>query len=221
MQEKFNIIFDLDGTLTDPKEGITNCIKYALEKLGEPVPDNLDWCIGPPLFECYQQLLTDNSDIAIQKAITYYRERFTEVGMFENKVYPDIAEILQFLNTSGHQLFVATTKPEIYAKRIMSHFNIRNYFTEIYGSELDGTRSNKGELIAHLMQKESIYPDRTYMIGDRKHDLIGVNQNKIRALGVLYGYGSYAELIQYNPEQLFSSPGEIKDFFRQHTLLSL
>lgn len=215
MQSRFNIIFDLDGTLTDPKEGITTCIKYALERLGESIPDDLDWCIGPPLAESYQKLLKDNSAKTIDQAITYYRERFTQVGMFENKLYPDIIPMLDYLVESRYPLYIATSKPTIYAKKIIEHFNLSHYFQEIYGSELDDTRSHKIELISYLLQKELLNSSNAYMIGDRKHDLIGAKENKIRALGVLYGYGSYEELKKCDPEQLFSSPIEIKNYFFQ------
>jgi phosphoglycolate phosphatase len=215
MKKKFNILFDLDGTLTDPQEGITGSIKYSLEKLGETIPDNLDWCIGPPLSESYQKILTHNSPAAIQQAIAYYRERFEAVGLYENKIFPYIPELLQFLNESGHQLFVATAKPTIYAKKIIKHFKMDVHFKEIYGSELDYTRMDKGELITYLLQQELIAPEQTYMIGDREHDLIGARKNGITALAVLYGYGSYAELSRHNPHKMFNSPAEIKDFFEK------
>ena len=191
-----NLLFDLDGTLTDPFEGITKCIAHALVKLGRPAPlrDSLRWCIGPPLKKSLATLLASDEDQLSEKALAIYRERFGSVGLFENEVYKDIPEVLGVLREMGHTLYVATSKPTVYAERIVTHFNLRRYFKGIYGSELDGTRTDKTSLISYILQRESIAFPGTFMIGDRKHDMIAAKVNGVFGLGVLWGYGTREEL---------------------------
>jgi len=191
-----NLLFDLDGTLTDPFEGITKCIAHALVKLGRPAPphESLRWCIGPPLKNSLAKLLASDDDQLAEKALAIYRERFGSVGLFENEVYKDIPEVLGVLKEMGHTLYVATSKPAVYAERIVNHFGLRGYFRDIYGSELDGTRTDKTSLISHILQKESISSNGTFMIGDRKHDMIAAKANGVSGLGVLWGYGTREEL---------------------------
>ena len=136
MSTKLNILFDLDGTLTDPKEGITKSLRYSLEKLNEPIPENLDWCIGPPLHECYKKILSDTSDTSVQNALTIYRERFSTIGWQENKVYPGIPAMLDFLDQQGHQLYIASSKPRIYILKIVQHFDLIKYLYGISVSPL-------------------------------------------------------------------------------------
>ena len=187
-----NVLFDLDGTLTDPFEGITKCITHALEEMGVQSPDREDlrWCIGPPLRKSFARLL-DTDDMALaERALMIYRKRFGSIGLFENKVYEDIPEVLYTLKKNGHVLFVATSKPAVYAARIIDHFNLRRFFKNVYGSELNGTRGDKKDLISHILQKEAINSSETIMIGDREHDMIGAAANAVRAVGVLWGYGT-------------------------------
>ncbi len=149
-----NLLFDLDGTLTNPFQGITKCISYALEKMGNPSPprEELIWCIGPPLKYSFAKLLrTDNKDL-VEKALAFYRERFGTVGLFENEVYEGIPEALETLQAKGHRLYLATSKPRVYAERIMDHFGLTRYFNHIYGAELDGTRNDKTSLISYILQ---------------------------------------------------------------------
>ncbi|MBT8331241.1 MAG: HAD hydrolase-like protein, partial [Deltaproteobacteria bacterium] len=129
-----NLLFDLDGTLTDPMAGITNCILHALDKLGKPLPpgENLRWCIGPPLRDSFVKLLASDNQALIEKAVTLYRERFGTVGLFENQVYDGIPDVLQTLQKDGHTLYVATSKPTIFATRIIAHFDLQRYFKCIY-----------------------------------------------------------------------------------------
>ena len=174
-----HILFDLDGTLTDPFEGITKSIAHAMATLGKDQPDreNLRWCIGPPLKNSLRTLLgTDNDDLA-ERALSLYRERFSSVGLFENTVYPGIREVLDALMGKGHSLYIATSKPKIYADRIVDHFELKRCFQQIYGSELDGTRNDKAELIAHVLEQEAIAPSDAVMVGDRRHDMIGAIAN--------------------------------------------
>jgi phosphoglycolate phosphatase len=191
-----NILLDLDGTLTDPKVGILTSLQYALEKLGEDVPpmDELSWCIGPPLKDAFIKMFGEDQTERVAEGVRHFRERFGDVGLFENEVYPDIPELLSRLNEQGHVLHIATSKPEVFARRILDHFDLAGSFTSIHGSELDGTRSDKGELIAYILGEQSIEHNDSIMIGDRKHDILGAISNEVPGVGVLWGYGSRDEL---------------------------
>jgi phosphoglycolate phosphatase len=203
------IYFDLDGTLTDPKIGITRSIRHALIKLDRAAPpeDELTWCIGPPLRASFQTML-GRDDLA-DRAVSLYRERFADIGIFENGVYPGVTEILSALRTSGRRLFVATSKPAIYAERIIDHFDLRGYFERVFGSELDGTRADKTELLDYALKATGVDPQRAAMIGDRRHDMIGARNNRMTAIGVLYGYGSEAELVEAGAQHVCASPQEV------------
>ena len=207
----WHILFDLDGTLTDPKFGITRCIQYALVKLGEPVPniDDLLWCIGPPLQDNFAQLLTEPTDDSIQQAMACYRERFATIGMFENEVYAGIPDVLGALQQEGYHLCVATSKPRVYAFDILNHFNLAPYFEEIFGSELDGRLRQKADLIAHILETKRIGRYHCIMVGDRKHDILGAQANHVPTIGVTYGYGSRAELQQAGAGTLIDAPEEL------------
>ncbi|MGD8344249.1 MAG: HAD hydrolase-like protein, partial [Desulfobacterales bacterium] len=151
-----NLLFDLDGTLTDPFDGITRSISYALDRLNRKVPPGEDWrwCIGPPLRDIFAKLLAAEDATLIEKAVAIYRERFSTVGLFENEVYDGIPETLAALNKDGHTLYVATSKPTVYALKIIDHFNLQRFFKRTYGCELDGTRGDKTSLIAYILQTE-------------------------------------------------------------------
>jgi len=190
------IFFDLDGTLTDPKPGITRSIQYALQKLDHstiPTEDELTWCIGPPLRASFVRLLGGEDDA--DRAVSLYRERFSDIGLFENRVYDGIPEVLTTLSQSGQRLFVATSKPHVFATRIIEHFGLRHHFEHVFGSELDGRRVDKSDLLAYALQTVAVDPAKTLMIGDRSHDIVGAKNNGMQAIGVLYGYGSQDELI--------------------------
>jgi phosphoglycolate phosphatase len=191
-----HLLFDLDGTLTDPFPGITKCIQHALAELGRPPPtaESLRWCIGPPLKKSFSTLLGPSDASRADEALAKYRERFSAVGLFENDVYPGIKEALGGLRQEGHRLSIATSKPTVFAERIVQHFGLKDYFHTVDGSELDGTRSDKADLIAHILERESIDPSDAIMIGDREHDMIGAGKNAVAGLGVLWGYGSQEEL---------------------------
>ena len=204
------VYFDLDGTLTDPKPGIARSIQYALRQLGRAAPseDELTWCIGPPLRNSLVKLL--GGEALADDALTLYRGRFSETGLYENSLYPGIAEVLHVLVARNIPLFVATSKPAIYAKRIVTHFGLDRHFHEIFGSELDGTRSDKTELLRYALAQTGTAPERTVMIGDRSHDMIGACNNAMRGFGVLYGYGSKAELMEAGAERLFATPQSLE-----------
>ena len=196
-----NILIDLDGTLTDPKTGIHGSIRFALEKLNQPLADdiNLDWTIGPPLKASLAKLLNTQDDVLAEQALTAYRERFSVTGLFENEVYPTVAETLKQLQVQGYSLFLATAKPTIYAKRILAHFKLDQYFTEMYGSELTGERTNKTDLIAYILEKEQLDAQQCIMVGDRQYDVIGARAHSIETIAVNYGYGTTEELAQVQP----------------------
>lgn len=210
-----NLLFDLDGTLTDPFEGITESIRAALVGLGRPAPPakSLTWCIGPPLKASFMRLLDTKDEGLAESALALYRKRFGAVGLFENRVYPGIPEALETLQIEGHTLFIATSKPKVFAARILEHFALRPYFDAVYGSELDGTRSEKGALIAHILSKEAVVATEAVMIGDRRHDMAGARRNGVRPYGVLWGYGSRAELEGAGAVRCLVSPAELRDGF--------
>ena len=218
-----NLLFDLDGTLTDPFTGITKCISYALDMLDRALPpgESLRWCIGPPLKDSFAKLLAADDDALAERAVAFYRERFGTVGLFENEVYDGIPEVLEALQKNGHTLYVATSKPVVYAERIIDHFGLHRYFKCIFGSELDGTRSDKTSLISYILQRELIAPSETSMIGDREHDIIGAKENGIYGFGVLWGYGTKDELENSGAHTFFKTPGELVTAFNGKSTLSL
>ncbi|AUS85881.1 phosphoglycolate phosphatase [Lysinibacillus sp. YS11] len=195
------VLFDLDGTLSDPKIGITKSVQHALQKAGVMVNDldELEPFIGPPLQVSFQEIYGFN-DTQITRAIRDYRERFTERGMFENKLYEDIPALLAHLKQQGYILTIATSKPTVFAEQIIKYFQLESYFDLVVGSHLDGSRSAKGEIIAEVLQQLDSYPKEQFiMIGDRKYDLIGARENQIDAIGVTYGFGSLEELKNEEP----------------------
>lgn len=204
------LLFDLDGTLTDPYEGITRCVEYALSRQGIAVADRrqLAGFIGPPLKASFCERYGLSSRDA-DRAVDDYRVRFGDLGMYENVVYKGIETLLEQLRASGRQLFVATSKPWFYARQIVAHFGLDGYFGKVYGSELDGKRTEKSVLIAHVLREESLRPEETLMIGDRRYDVLGARHNGVSAAAVSYGYGSREELLEAEPDHLFDSPGDI------------
>ncbi len=196
MKEYKYILFDLDGTLTDPAVGITTSVAYALEKFGIKVDDisTLNHFIGPPLLDSFMEDYGFTEDQA-KNAIEYYRERFRVKGLYENIVYDGILGMLKELKKSGKELILATSKPEPFAKEIMQHFGLDKYFLFIAGSNFDGTRTAKSEVIEYALENAGVI-DKTscIMIGDRKHDIAGAKKTALDSIGVLYGYGSREEL---------------------------
>jgi len=215
MNEKIsNILFDLDGTLTDPKEGIVNSILFALEKLGikEDSVLELDSFIGPPLRESFITRYSLSDKLA-DDAMTFYREYFAEKGMFENVVYPGVAELLESLILRKFKLFVATSKPTVYSIEILKHFNLDKYFIEIIGSNLDNSRTDKTEIIAYILSEHKLEAGNCIMIGDRKHDIIGAKNNSMKSIGVTYGYGSKEEIVAAQPDYIANDCVELEALF--------
>ncbi len=209
-----NILFDLDGTLTDPREGITRSIQYALAKLGIDEPDlsKLEHFIGPPLLQAFMQFYGFDETKAWE-AVNHYRERFKVTGLYENEVFEGVIELLDTLEGQGRHLYIATSKPWEFAREIARHFNFAKHFKVIYGSELDGTRTNKVELIKHLLAEEGLDPAQTLMIGDRKHDLIGARSNGLDCVAVGYGFGSRDELATEAPTYHFDTLAQLHEAF--------
>ena len=209
-----NILFDLDGTLTDPREGITRSIQYALGKLGIDEPDlrNLEHFIGPPLLQQFM-VAYDFDEAKAWAAVNFYRERFRVTGLYENQLFNGVIALLETLQQQGRHLYIATSKPWEFAREIARHFDFARHFKVVYGSELDGTRTNKVELIAHILQQEGLDPAQTLMVGDRKHDLIGARVNGLDCAAVGYGFGSREELEGEGPTYHFQTLEELHQAF--------
>jgi len=209
-----NILFDLDGTLTDPRLGITRSVQYALGKLGVDEPDlvALEHFIGPPLLEHFMHAYGFDEARAWE-ALNHYRDRFRVTGIYENQVFDGVVELLETLAGQGRHLYIATSKPWEFAREIARHFDFARHFKVIYGSELDGTRTNKVELIRHILEQEGLDPAQTLMIGDRKHDLIGGKLNGLDVAAVGYGFGSREELQAEQPTWHFDTLAELHEAF--------
>nr|WP_276534088.1 HAD-IA family hydrolase [Acinetobacter lwoffii] len=207
----------MDGTLTDPKVGITTSARYGLEKIGHPISDeiNIDWIIGPPLKASLAKILNIEADhVLAEQALMGYRERFAVKGLYENHVFEGVAETLAELKRRGYRLFVATAKPTVYAKQILEHFDLAQYFTDIYGSELNGERTNKAELIQYILEQQKLQADQCLMVGDREHDIFGARQNGIDTIAVNYGYGSQEELALAQPKYQIDRFNQLLDYFK-------
>ncbi len=196
MMEKEHLLFDLDGTLTDPKEGITKSVQYALNAFGIPAEDRekLLCFIGPPLKDSFMEFYGFTEEEA-GKAVISYREYFKDKGMLDNQVYEGVHSVLEALLKKGKKLYVASSKPEIFVRKILEHFQLDSYFIFAGGADLEGTRGRKADVIRYVL-KECQLTDRSkiVMIGDRKHDILGAKEVGIDSVGVLYGYGSRQEL---------------------------
>ena len=200
------VYIDLDGTLTDPFEGISNCIAYAMERLGEARPGDVDMrrFIGPPLLDTFRELLGAER---APRALDYYRERFSDTGWLENAVYPGIPEALGKMKSDGFELHIATAKPHAYARKITSHFDLSKFFANEFGPELDGTRNNKGQLLAYALDLTGIDAANSVMVGDRIHDIDAARYVGMASIGVTWGYGTTAETEQ--AEYLCHNPSDL------------
>ncbi|MDE5965955.1 MAG: HAD family hydrolase [Lachnospiraceae bacterium] len=207
------ILFDLDGTLTDPGPGITNSVSYALQKFGIRVTDRtrLYKFIGPPLNESFQEFLGFSVEES-QRAVAYYREYYGEQGIYENQLYDGVEPLLEDLQAKGRKIVLATSKPEKFAVKILEHFHITNYFDFVAGSNMDGSRSKKAEVLTHALKHLEITDKSSVvMVGDREHDIFGAEQVGIDSIGVLYGYGSKEELRDAGATYIVNVPEEISD----------
>ncbi len=205
------VLLDLDGTLTDPRPGIVRSIRHALDRLGHPCPDDgvLATCIGPPLRGSFGQLLETTDPSRIEQAMGFYRERFAEVGLYENEVYAGIPAMLEALVSAGGRLYVATAKPVVFAERIVRHFALDHHFARVYGPDLDGRLDDKADLLRHLLATERLDRRDAVMVGDRANDMAAAQANALRAIGVLWGYGSRAELLTAGAHAVCDLPEDL------------
>jgi phosphoglycolate phosphatase len=206
-----HVLLDLDGTISDPVEGFVASITHALQTLGCAVPDRktLAAHIGPPLEESLADFLGDAPPDRVAAAAALYRGYYSETGIFQNALYKGIPEALESLTASGAQIYLATSKAWPFARRILEHFGLTRYFHGIYGSEFDGTRTNKADLIAHLLAQENIPTTNAVMVGDRLHDVRGAARNGLASCGVLWGYGSREELTTAGATLLLETPRDL------------
>ena len=196
MRENYQYFFmDLDGTITDPKEGITKSVAYALNHYGIKVEnlDTLEKFIGPPLSDSFQEFYGFDREKSLE-AVEKYREYFKDRGIFENELYSGMEQLLKNVTEHGGKLVLATSKPKIFAKRILEYFHIAEYFTFAAGSTLDTTRNKKADVIRYALDSLGIEPEDAVMVGDRKQDVIGAKENGMECIGVLFGYGDREEL---------------------------
>jgi len=216
------LLFDLDGTLTDPKVGICTCVQYALSSMGieEPDLDKLEPFIGPPLKGSFMQFYNLSEEQA-ETAVAKYRERFQDKGLYENRIYPGISEMLQKFMSKGMFLAVASSKPTVYVEKILEHFNIKRFFKVIVGSELDGTRVNKDEVVEEALKQlfgdQPVDKSQVYMIGDRSYDIEGARRAGVESVGVTYGYGSMEELKEAKADYIVRSVEELQKFLLRGT----
>ena len=216
---KPHILFDLDGTLTDPAEGITNSVRYALEQLERPslTQKQLESFIGPPLNEGFTAYFPDMDDAEIGQAIVFFRDYFQQEGIWGNKVYPGMAKLLAKLRRQGATLHVATTKPAPLAKRVLDMFSLRRYFTVVKGSPMTHSGLPKAEVIAAVMAQGDFLPADAVMVGDRKHDMIGAKQHAMLSVGVLFGYGGLRELQAAGADHIAADMAELEDILLNRT----
>lgn len=208
-----NILFDLDGTLTDPKEGITNSVAHALDYFGIHVADRNDLCkfIGPPLTDSFAKYYGFDAKKSL-KAIEVYREYFSVKGIFENRLYDGIITMLEKLSRMNRQLFIATSKPEKFAVQIAKHFDFYRFFKAVRGIPLDREGMTKGEVIAGVIREFSLDRAQTVMVGDRSYDIMGAAENGIDSIGVLYGYGDRDELEGANAGYIADSINQLTNY---------
>jgi phosphoglycolate phosphatase len=202
------LLFDLDGTLTDPMPGIVGSMRFALDQLAVACPsdDVLAGYIGPPLRATFATLLGTTDVQRIEEAVAFYRLRFAETGLFENHVYDGVPAMLEESGRTAVAMYVATSKPGVYADRIVKHFGLAGHFRKVYGPELDGRYEDKAELLAHLLKAEQLAPKAAVMIGDREADVRAARANGLRSIGVLWGYGSEQELVDAGADILCRTP---------------
>jgi phosphoglycolate phosphatase len=207
------LLIDLDGTLTDPAEGIVGCFRLALESLGRtpPAAAELTWIIGPPLRRSFADLLGEAGDP--EEALDLYRRCYSTGGLFQAIVYDGAPEALAELRAAGARLFLCTAKPVVYAERILGHFDLRRDFEGVYGAELDGRYEDKGDLIARILDERNLEATDCCMWGDRKHDVLAASRHAIPTIGALWGYGGADELREAGAAVLCASPPAVPAAF--------
>lgn len=213
MKQYNYLLFDLDGTITDSETGITRCVEYALNYFGIQVSDLHDLLpfIGPPLLDSFKEFYHFTDEQAVI-ATEKYRERYKDKGIYENELYPGIEELLAQARQNGKTVILATSKPEIFARRILDYFKLSDYFSFIAGSGLDGSLHTKTDVINYILQSNKIADlSSVIMIGDRKHDIIGAKNAGIDSIGVLYGFGDYDELSEAGATHIVKDIAELRN----------
>lgn len=210
------IFFDLDGTLTESGEGITKSVQYALEKIGKPEEDleKLKVFVGPPLMEQFMKY-AGVDEATGRKAVEFYRERYEVKGIYENHPYESVEEMLQELKRKGYILAVASSKPEYYVTQILDYFKLSSYFDVVVGSEMNGARTSKSEVIEEALKRINMSDKRNevLMVGDKEHDVLGARAAGLDCVAVAYGYGTQEELTEENPLKIVDSVDELLHFF--------
>jgi len=205
------LLFDLDGTLTDSTEGILGCLVYAIERMGFEVPEDTNKFLGPPIRQSFAEFLGMNGE-QVDEAVRIFRERYSDTGLFENRVYDGITGMLERLKNGGKRLMVATSKPQVYAVRIFERFGLAQYFEIVGGAELDGSRDYKDQVIEYVLAKAGITDRSTVlMIGDRRQDVLGAHKTGLKCMGILWGFGSMEELTQAGADYIARTPQEAAD----------
>lgn len=206
------VLFDLDGTITDPGLGITNSVMYSLSKFGIEVVDRKELYpfIGPPLWESFERFFGFSKEKA-QEAVDQYRVYYKDKGIFECELYDGIVELFRKLKQNGITVVMATSKPEIFANRLAEHFEFSQYFDLICGSMLDGTRKEKDEVIEYAINTLSIDTKSAVMVGDRMYDIMGGKKFSMKTVGVSYGYGEKSELLEYKADFIADSVEELQE----------
>ena len=216
MTDNFDtLLFDLDGTLTDSTEGIVRCLEYALERMGFDIPEDKNKFLGPPLYRSFAEFCGMNEE-QVNEAVRIFRERYSTVGLFENRVYEGVPEMLKRLRDGGKRIMVATSKPEVYAVRIFDRFGLSQFFERVGGANINGTRNDKDEVIEYVLEKAGI-SDRSsvLMIGDRRQDVIGAHKTGLKCMGILWGFGSIEELTEAGADFIAETPEKAADMLLQ------
>jgi len=205
------VLLDLDGTLSDSRPGIESCLRMAMAEMGHPLDPaaDLGWAIGPPTDDVFGRLLAPFGDSRVAETVVVYRRHYAAGGWSDNTPYDGIAAALATLSGAGLALYLATSKRIDFARRILEHFGFARHFAGVYGAELDGTRSHKPEMIAHIVAQHGLDPRRAVMVGDREFDITGAHANGLRAIGVLWGYGSAAEFDHAGADAVIAAPSEL------------
>jgi phosphoglycolate phosphatase len=208
------LLVDLDGTLIDPAEGVIGCFRGAVEAMGgtAPAPEDLTWIIGPPLRASFGEVLGAGADA--EKALSFYRACYGTKGLFQATLYDGVAKALAELKAGGASLVLCTSKPIDYSRPILHHFGLDPYFLADYGADLEGRFDDKGRLIGHILEEQSLDPQDCVMWGDRKHDVIAAREHSIPTIGALWGYGGKQELKAFGAAVLCASPAEVPAAFR-------
>lgn len=211
-----HVLFDLDGTLTDSRQGIVRSYQHALLELGFDVPADRELTpyVGPPLATCFSKLLQTDDAATIERAVASYRKRYEQQGIFENALYPGIADTLVALSDAAHTLYVVTAKPATYANRIVEHFGLAKLFRAVYGPELADRQFSKRSLIHTALKANALRCQSALMIGDRADDIAGARENGVRSMGATWGYGSREELETAGADMLVDTPLELVGFIR-------